>query len=69
MVGEFPELQGVVGGYIAERQGEPKAVAEAIRDHYRPAGQGDDVPTSPTTIAVGARRQAGYDLLRFLALS
>jgi len=52
MVGEFPELQGVVGGYIAERQGEPKAVAEAIRDHYRPAGQGDDVPTSPTTIAL-----------------
>jgi glycyl-tRNA synthetase beta chain len=52
MVGEFPELQGVVGGYIAERQGEPKAVAEAIRDHYKPAGQGDDVPTSPATIAL-----------------
>lgn len=52
MVGEFPELQGVVGGYLAERQGEPKAVAEAIRDHYRPAGQGDDVPTSPATIAL-----------------
>jgi glycyl-tRNA synthetase beta chain len=52
MVGEFPELQGVVGGYIAERQGEPKAVAEAIRDHYKPAGQGDHVPTSPATIAL-----------------
>ena len=52
MVGEFPELQGVVGGYLAERQCEPKAVAEAIRDHYRPAGQGDDVPTSPATIAL-----------------
>src|SRR5688500_6467068 len=52
MVGEFPELQGVVGGYIAERQGEPKAVAEAIRDHYKPVGQGDDVPTAPVTVVV-----------------
>ncbi|HET9460230.1 MAG TPA: glycine--tRNA ligase subunit beta, partial [Sphingomicrobium sp.] len=34
MVGEFPELQGVIGGYLAEAQGEPKAVADAIRDHY-----------------------------------
>lgn len=52
MVGEFPELQGVIGGYLAEAQGEPKAVAEAIRDHYKPAGQGDDVPTAPVTVAV-----------------
>jgi glycyl-tRNA synthetase beta chain len=52
MVGEFPELQGVIGGYIAERQGEPKAVAEAIRDHYKPVGQSDQVPTAPVTIAV-----------------
>ncbi len=52
MVGEFPELQGVVGGYIAERQGEPKAVAEAIRDHYKPVGQGDEAPTAPVTVAV-----------------
>jgi glycyl-tRNA synthetase beta chain len=52
MVGEFPELQGVVGGYIAERQGEPKAVADAIRDHYKPVGQGDEVPTAPVTLAV-----------------
>jgi len=52
MVGEFPELQGVVGGYIAERQGEPKAIAEAIRDHYKPVGQGDEVPTAPVTVAV-----------------
>ncbi len=43
MVGEFPELQGVIGGYLAEAQGEPKAVAAAIRDHYKPVGQGDDV--------------------------
>jgi len=52
MVGEFPELQGVIGGYLAEAQGEPKVVAEAIRDHYKPVGQGDDVPTSPVTVAV-----------------
>src|SRR5690348_4748615 len=52
MVGEFPELQGVIGGYLAESQGEPRAVAAAIRDHYRPVGQGDDVPRAPATIAV-----------------
>jgi glycyl-tRNA synthetase beta chain len=52
MVGEFPELQGVIGGYIAERQGEPKAVADAIRDHYKPVGQGDEVPSAPMTVAV-----------------
>jgi glycyl-tRNA synthetase beta chain len=52
MVGEFPELQGVIGGYLAEAQGEPKAVADAIRDHYKPVGQGDDVPTAPVTVAV-----------------
>ena len=52
MVGEFPELQGVIGGYLAEAQGEPKAVADAIRDHYKPAGQGDEVPTAPVTVAV-----------------
>jgi glycyl-tRNA synthetase beta chain len=52
MVGEFPELQGVIGGYLAEAQGEPKAIADAIRDHYKPVGQGDDVPMAPVTIAV-----------------
>ena len=52
MVGEFPELQGVIGGYLAEAQGEPASVAEAIRDHYKPAGQGDEVPTAPVAIAV-----------------
>jgi glycyl-tRNA synthetase beta chain len=52
MVGEFPELQGVIGGYLAEAQGEPKAVADAIRDHYKPVGQGDDVPTAPVTVAI-----------------
>jgi glycyl-tRNA synthetase beta chain len=45
MVGEFPELQGVIGGYLAEAQGEPKAVAEAVRDHY-------GTPTAPASVAV-----------------
>ncbi|MGZ2411534.1 glycyl-tRNA synthetase beta chain [Sphingomonas sp. F9_3S_D5_B_2] len=52
MVGEFPELQGVIGGYLAEAQSEPKAVADAIRDHYKPVGQADEVPTDPVTIAI-----------------
>jgi glycyl-tRNA synthetase beta chain len=52
MVGEFPELQGVIGGYLAAAQGEHPAVAAAIRDHYKPVGQGDDVPTDPVTVAV-----------------
>ena len=52
MVGEFPELQGVIGGYLAEAQGEPAVVANAIRDHYKPVGPGDDVPTSPLTVAL-----------------
>ena len=52
MVGEFPELQGVIGGYLAEAQGEPKMIADAIRDHYKPVGQGDEVPTAPVSVAV-----------------
>ncbi|MEH3104100.1 MAG: glycine--tRNA ligase subunit beta [Sphingomonas phyllosphaerae] len=52
MVGEFPELQGLMGGYYAAAQGEDEAVANAIRDHYKPVGQGDEVPTDPVTVAV-----------------
>lgn len=52
MVGEFPELQGLMGGYYAGAQGETDAVADAVRDHYKPVGQGDDVPTAPVTVAV-----------------
>jgi glycyl-tRNA synthetase beta chain len=52
MVGEFPELQGLMGGYYAAAQGEDPAVAAAIRDHYKPVGQGDEVPTAPVTVAV-----------------
>jgi glycyl-tRNA synthetase beta chain len=52
MVGEFPELQGLMGGYYARAEGLPGEVADAIRDHYKPVGQGDDVPTAPVTVAV-----------------
>ncbi|MDE2619155.1 MAG: glycine--tRNA ligase subunit beta [Sphingomonadales bacterium] len=52
MVGEFPELQGLMGGYYARAEGLPDAVAAAIGDHYKPVGQGDEVPTAPVTVAV-----------------
>ncbi|WP_288016644.1 glycine--tRNA ligase subunit beta [Blastomonas sp.] len=52
MVGEFPELQGLMGGYYAAKEGLDPQVAAAIRDHYKPVGQGDDVPTAPVTVAV-----------------
>ena len=52
MVGEFPELQGLMGGYYAEKEGLPQDVSDAIRDHYKPVGQGDEVPTAPVTVAV-----------------
>ncbi|MEM7688190.1 MAG: glycine--tRNA ligase subunit beta [Pseudomonadota bacterium] len=52
MVGEFPELQGLMGGYYAEKEGLPQEVCDAIRDHYKPVGQGDEVPTAPVTVAV-----------------
>lgn len=51
-VGEFPELQGQIGRYLALAIGEDPAVADAIRDHYKPVGQGDDVPTAPVSVAV-----------------
>ena len=52
MVGEFPELQGVMGRYYALHDGEDRLVADAIRDHYAPKGPGDAVPASPVSIAV-----------------
>ncbi|APG61622.1 glycine--tRNA ligase subunit beta [Sphingorhabdus lutea] len=52
MVGEFPELQGLMGGYYAEKEGLPIEISNAIRDHYKPVGQNDDVPTAPVTVAV-----------------
>lgn len=52
MVGEFPELQGVMGRYYARLEGEPEAVAEAIADQYRPNGAEDMVPSLPLSLAL-----------------
>jgi glycyl-tRNA synthetase beta chain len=52
MVGEFPELQGVMGRYYALHDGEDRLVADAIRDHYAPRGPADAVPTADVSIAV-----------------
>ena len=52
MVGEFPELQGVMGRYYALEAGMPAAVADACRDHYSPLGPSDAVPVEPVSVAV-----------------
>jgi len=52
VVGEFPELQGLMGKYYAEAQGEDEAVAHACEDHYKPKGPDDLVPSDPISIAV-----------------
>jgi glycyl-tRNA synthetase beta chain len=52
MVGEFPELQGVMGGYYARHDGEAEEVAQAIEDHYRPRFAGDDLPRGPCGVAL-----------------
>ncbi|MBA2587262.1 MAG: glycine--tRNA ligase subunit beta [Alphaproteobacteria bacterium] len=46
VVGEFPELQGIMGGYYAAHDGAHASVAEAIREHYRPLGPNDDLPST-----------------------
>lgn len=52
MVGEFPELQGIMGEYYALHDGEDPIVAQAIREHYQPRYAGDDLPSTPVSIAV-----------------
>jgi glycyl-tRNA synthetase beta chain len=52
MVGEFPELQGVMGRYYARNEGLSDAVADAIADHYKPLGPNDLCPKAPVSIAV-----------------
>ncbi|WP_165186789.1 glycine--tRNA ligase subunit beta [Caulobacter soli] len=52
MVGEFPELQGLMGGYYARAAGLDPEIADAIRDHYKPQGPSDAVPTVPLSVAV-----------------
>jgi glycyl-tRNA synthetase beta chain len=53
MVGEFPELQGVMGGYYARHDGEQPEVAQAISEHYTPRGPGDEVPVAPVSVVLG----------------
>jgi glycyl-tRNA synthetase beta chain len=52
MVGEFPELQGIMGGYYARAEGLAAEIADAIRDHYKPQGPGDSPPTAPISTAL-----------------
>jgi glycyl-tRNA synthetase beta chain len=52
MVGEFPELQGLMGRYYATAQGEERSVAAACEEHYKPQGPSDRIPTDPVSIAV-----------------
>src|SRR5690606_33392097 len=52
VVGEFPELQGIMGRYYALHDGEPAPVAEAIAQHYAPQGPNDRCPTDPVAVAV-----------------
>jgi len=52
MVGEFADLQGVMGGYYAKNDGESDAVADAIKEHYQPRFAGDDLPSTPTGLVV-----------------
>ncbi len=52
MVGEFPELQGVMGGYYARQDGESTAISEAVEDHYKPRFAGDALPRGPVGLIV-----------------
>ena len=52
MVGEFPELQGIMGEYYAKHDGEDAEVALAIREHYQPRFAGDELPSTPVSLAV-----------------
>ena len=52
MVGEFPELQGVMGRYYANHENLDPDIADAIRDHYKPQGPGDSVPAAPVSLCV-----------------
>jgi glycyl-tRNA synthetase beta chain len=67
MVGEFPELQGIMGRYYALADGESPEVAEAIAEHYAPQGPNDDCPTKPLSIAVALADKI-YTLVGFWAI-
>ena len=67
MVGEFPELQGVMGRYYALHDGEAPEVADAIRDHYAPKSTGDEPPTAPASV-VAALADKLDSLVGFFAI-
>ena len=67
MVGEFPELQGVMGGYYAEKEGLEPEIVDAIRWHYRPQGPKDDVPVQAVAAAVALADKLDT-LLSFFAI-
>ncbi len=67
VVGEFPELQGVMGRYYALNDGEDAEVADAIRDHYKPLGPSDAVPTNKVSIAVALADKLDQ-VVRFFAI-
>jgi glycyl-tRNA synthetase beta chain len=69
MVGEFSELQGVVGGLYARAQGEPEEVADAVYDHYRPVGLDDPIPRNLTGCAVALADKIADRLKRSLCTS
>ncbi len=66
LVGEFPELQGYMGGVYARLDGEPEAVATAIAEHYRPEGSDDALPKSAAACAIGIAERADKLLGYFL---
>jgi glycyl-tRNA synthetase beta chain len=66
MVGEFPELQGVMGRYYALQQKESADVADAIRDHYLPVGPDSPVPTAPVSVCVSLAEKIETAYLMFL---
>ena len=67
VVGEFPELQGIMGRYYALHDKEDAEVADAVRDHYKPIGAGDAIPTNKAAIAVALADK--FDMLsRFFAV-
>jgi glycyl-tRNA synthetase beta chain len=59
MVGEFPELQGIMGGYYARHDGEPEAVALAIEDHYKPRFAGDALPRQQVGLVLALADKIG----------
>jgi glycyl-tRNA synthetase beta chain len=67
MVGEFPELQGVMGRYYALHDGEFSEIADAIRDHYAPRGPAEPAPSAPVSIAVALADKLDQ-LTRFFAI-